>query len=109
VPRQPEPPPLPPKSYEAKGRRDPFRSLATTEGPATGLTVASVKLVGIVQGREGPLALVETSDGVGYILRVGDLIGDGKVLEIGTDSVRFSVTRRPGEAPTRVLVRMRAD
>jgi Tfp pilus assembly protein PilP len=71
--------------------------------------VASVKLVGIVQGRQGPLALVETPDGLGYILRTGDLLGDGKVLEIGVDSVVFSVTRRPDEAPSRVVVRLRTD
>jgi hypothetical protein len=53
--------------------------------------------------------LVETPDGLGYILRVGDLIGDGKVLEIGSESVTFNVTRRPGEAPSRVVVRFRTE
>ena len=101
-------PPLAQKAYEVKGRRDPFRSLGATEGPK-GLTVASVKLVGIVQGRGGPLALVETPDGLGYILHGGDLIGDGKVFEIGSDSVTFNVTGRPGEAPSRVVLRLKTD
>lgn len=109
LPKAPELPPLAPKAYEVKGRRDPFRSLGgATEGPK-GLTVASVKLVGIIQGRGGPLALVETPDGLGYILRTGDLIGDGKLLEIGSDSVTFNVTSRPGEAPRRVVLRFKED
>ena len=101
-------PPLPPRPYEAKGRRDPFRSLGATEG-SKGTTVGSVTLVGIIQGRQGPLALVETPDGVGYILRPGDRIGDGMVLEIGLESVTFTVPRRPEEAPSRVVVRLRTD
>ena len=95
LPKVPEVKPLPPLTYEAKGRPDPFRSIAGREsGESKGLTVASVKLVGIVQGRQGPLALVETPDGLGYIVKPGDIVGDGKVSEIGRDSVTFLVGRR---------------
>lgn len=95
LPKIPEVKPLPPVAYEAKGRPDPFRSLAGRDsGESKGLTVASVKLVGVIQGREGSLALVETPDGLGYIVKIGDVVGDGKVAEIGRDSVTFQVGRR---------------
>jgi Tfp pilus assembly protein PilP len=95
LPKIPEVKPLAPLAYEPKGRPDPFRSLAGRDsGESKGLTVASVKLVGIIQGRQGPLALVETSDGLGYIVKPGDVVGDGKVAEIGRDSVTFQVARR---------------
>ena len=95
LPKIPEVKPLPPATYEAKGRPDPFRSLAGRDsGESKGLTVASAKLVGVIQGRQGPLALVETPDGLGYIVKIGDVVGDGKVAEIGRDSVTFEVGRR---------------
>ena len=95
LPKAPEVKPLPPIAYEAKGRQDPFRSLAGRDtAESKGLTVASIKLVGVVQGRQGPLALVETPDGLGYIVKPGDVVGDGKVAEIGRDSVTFELGRR---------------
>lgn len=107
-PKELELPPLSPKPYEAKGRRDPFRPLGIAEAPKA-LAIDTVKLVGIVQGRTGPLALAETPAGLGYILQPGDVIGEARVLEITLDSVTFSVTRRPGEAPSRVVLRLKAD
>ena len=79
-----------------------------TEGPK-GLTVTSLKLVGIIQGRQGLMALMETPDGLGYILRAGDVIGDGRVLEIGSESVTFGVIRRAGEPPSRVVIPLKRD
>lgn len=108
MPKEPELPPLPAIAYEPKGRRDPFASLAGIEG-AKGLTIASVKLVGIVDGRQGRLALIEAPDGLGYILRNGDLLGDGRVVEIGRDNVTFAVSARPGLPSTRVVLRLRTE
>lgn len=108
MPKEPEFPPLPAVSYNPKGRRDPFASLAATEG-SKALSVASVKLVGILEGRRGRLALVEAPDGLGYILRNGDLIGDGRVVEIGRDNVAFAVAQRPGLPTTRLVLRLRTE
>ena len=79
-----------------------------TEGPK-GLTVTSLKLVGIIQGRQGLMALMETPDGLGYILRAGDVIGDGRVLEVGSESVTLGVIRRAGEPPSRVVIPLKRD
>jgi Tfp pilus assembly protein PilP len=95
-------------SYEPKGRRDPFEQLEVTGG-AKGLTVSSTKLTGIVQSRRGTLALLEGADGIGYILRPGDTLGDGRLLEVGSDRAVFSVMPRPGAPPTRVTLRLRTD
>lgn len=105
MPKDPEVKPLAPLAYDPKGRRDPFASPVAVEGPK-GLTVASVKLVGIVHGRQERLALVEAPDGLGYILRNGDQIGDGRVVEIGRDSLTFLVAGRAGVPPTSVVRRL---
>jgi len=108
MPKEPEVKPLEPLAYNPKGRRDPFASLATAEG-AKGLTAASVRLVGIVHGRQGRLALVEAPDGLGYILKAGDQMGDGRVVDIGRDSLTFSVAARPGLPPIPVVKRLRTE
>ena len=108
MPKEPEVKRLEPLAYNPKGRRDPFASLATAEG-AKGLTAASVRLVGIVHGRQGRLALVEAPDGLGYILKTGDQMGDGRVVDIGRDSLTFSVAARPGLPPTPVVKRLRTE
>ncbi len=103
-----EPQAPPAVKYDAKGRRDPFENLEVREG-ASGPTLASAKLTGIVRGSQGPLALVETSDGLGYILKPGDTLGDGRLLEIGSDSVVFRIAVRTGSTTDRVVLRLPGD
>jgi hypothetical protein len=55
------------------------------------------------------MARVEDPAGLGYILRPGDPIGDGRVEEIGVDSVTFSVTRGAGQPPTRTVLKLKTD
>jgi Tfp pilus assembly protein PilP len=105
VPALPEPVT---STYDPKGRRDPFVVVERGEGPA-GQSVASARLTGIVRG-QNILALVETQDGIGYILRTGDTLFDGRVVEIGSDSIVFAVTAKPGSAtPNRVVLRLAAN
>ena len=108
APKEPDPgPALPPIQYEAKARRDPFAPLVIASG-GKGLTIGSAKLVGVIAGPES-LALVETTEGIGYILKAGDTLGDGRVTEIGTDSVSFAVSPKPGEKAGTVTLRLRTD
>jgi hypothetical protein len=98
--------------YEIRNRRDPFQNLelAVKEREAAGgFSIAATKLTGIVQGRGTPLALVETSEGHGYILKPGDTLGDGRVVEIGRDSVVFAVTPRPGAPSNRIVLKITTD
>jgi hypothetical protein len=95
--------------YDPKNRRDPLMSLDATSGPK-GLEVATTKLTGIVRGAGTTLALVETQDGIGYILKPGDTLGDGRLVEIGADNVIFSVGAKPGSPSTnRVVLKLAAN
>lgn len=108
APKEPDPgPALAPISYDAKSRRDPFAPLVVATG-SKGLTIGSAKLVGIIAGPQ-PLALVETAEGIGYILKAGDTLGDGRVTEISADSVSFAVAPKPGEQGGIVTLRLRTD
>jgi len=101
-------PPLPPIPYEAKQRRDPFSPVVVSQA-GKGLQVGSVKLAGVIQGRQSLLALVEAPDGIGYILKPGDTLGDGRVTQITADSVSFSVAGPPGQKQSAVTLRLRTD
>jgi hypothetical protein len=93
--------------YEPKGRRDPFEALDGAVGASGGGSlVSTAKLTGIVRSTRATLALVETPEGIGYILKPGDTLGDGRLLEIGSDSVVFQVAQKPGEPTNRVVLRM---
>jgi hypothetical protein len=105
IPPLPEPPHL---EYDSRGRRDPFESLEVREG-ASGPTVASARLTGIVRSGQDLLALVETADGLGYILKPGDTLGDGRLVEIGSDSVVFRVPARTGSTTDRVVLKLPGD
>lgn len=89
--------------YTRRGRRDPFEPLEGAQG--VGLVVASAKLRGIVRGGV-TRALIETPDGVGYIMKPGDTLGDGRLLEIGADSVVFRVPPRRGATTDLVVLRL---
>jgi len=91
--------------YEANGRRDPFE-VYQVRGGSDGLTIASTRLTGIVRNSGSALALLEAPDGIGYILRPGDTLGDGRLMDIGLDNVVFAVTAKPGAPTTRVVLRL---
>jgi len=108
MPRTPEPgPPLPPLVYEARGRRDPFAPVQVVK-EKTGLEVGTVKLVGIISGSK-PLALAETPDGLGYILKQGDVLGNGRVTEVTANSVTFAISGRAAERETSLTLRIGRD
>jgi hypothetical protein len=94
-------------TYDPKGRRDPFIALDLTGGPK-GLEVSTTKLTGIVRSARTTLALVETQEGIGYILKPGDTLGDGRLMEIGADNVVFAVAK-PGSPTNRVVLKLAAN
>jgi hypothetical protein len=91
--------------YEAKGRRDPFEVYELREGSG-GLLISSTRLTGIVRNSRSALALVEAPDGIGYIVRPGDTLGDGTLTDIGLDTVVFAVAAKPGAPATRVVLKL---
>jgi Tfp pilus assembly protein PilP len=100
--------PLPPMAYDAKNRRDPFSPVSLAM-EAKGFNVRVSRLVGVVRGRQETLALVEGPDGVGYILRNGDGLGNGTVTRITDTTVTFAVAAQRGQGPTTVTLRLVMD
>jgi pilus assembly protein FimV len=95
-------------SYEAAGRRDPFESLESRLG-SDRASVANAKLTGVIHSGAMPLALVETSDGIGYILKPGDTLADGRLIEIGPSVAVFSIAPKPGTTNNRVVLKLASD
>lgn len=99
----------PPKvTYDSKGRRDPFET-GQREGTTAPNMIASAKLTGIVRSASGTLALIETPDGLGYILRPGDTLGEGRLVEINRNNVVFSLPPRPGATTNRVVLTLPSE
>ena len=96
---------LPPIAYEPKGRRDPFTPIFVGKDNV-GLSVSAVKLTGVVGGGGGLMALVEAPDGIGYILKPGDALGDGRVTGITPTSVTFAVQARGSQSASSLTLRL---
>ena len=94
--------------YDPAGRRDPFESLEARVG-SNRSTVSTARLTGVIHSGMTAFALVETSDGIGYILKAGDTLADGRLLEIGASAAVFSVAPKPGMANNRVVLRLASD
>jgi hypothetical protein len=77
--------------YSGFGRRDPFASLLTGRFGATGendlLDVGEISLVGVVWGEDDTFALVQDTRDRAHVLRVGDRVVNGKVIEITRSSM----------------------
>jgi Tfp pilus assembly protein PilP len=95
---------VPSYKYEAKGRRDPFRSLdvsatvlastaPTIRVPGLkGQLVSEINLAGIVKSKNQCMAMATGYRGKTYFLQQNDDLYDGKVIEIKSDAVIFSQT-----------------
>lgn len=94
--------------YDPQGRRDPFRSLIgptprlsrenAPPGPP-GFMIDELDLQGVVQTRQGYVAMVRGPDNTGYLIREGDKVFDGEVVRVTANSVVF---RQAVNDPTRI-------
>ena len=100
-------PTLPPLTYQANGRRDPFVPISPAKD-RPGLSLAAMKLAGVVQGR-ALVALIEAPNGMGYILKRGDVLGDDRVTDVTPSSVTFAVAAKPGQPATILTLRLAGD
>lgn len=73
--------------YDARGRRDPFRSVLDTVKskerladlpPLQRVEIIDLKLTAIVWGSMGASAMIKTPDGKGYTVKAGTLVGPNK-------------------------------
>ena len=97
---QPAPPPSDDEEgrmyvYDPAGRRDPFKSLLVRESNRggtrppgiPGLSVDEIELQGLWKTRSGWIAQVRGSDNRSYLLRKGDLLFDGEVLDVRDNEI----------------------
>ena len=90
--------------YSAEGRRDPFRDLLAgrdveEQGPVTGISqmsVDNVNLIGIVKIEGKFIAIINSSKGFPFNIRVNDRLADGFVLSIEERRVVFRKTKERG-------------
>lgn len=93
-----------PYRYQARGLRDPFTLPAEVRAPTAGAenvpplerhAISDFRLVAVVKGARGSYAMVTTTEGKGYTLRVGTRIGPdgGRVRQISKNSVIVEVVR----------------
>lgn len=77
--------------YEAGDRRDPFRPL--TDADEMGPRFEALSLQGIIYatGRGRSVALIADAGGQVYRARVGDLVGNSRVVEISPTRVIMAV------------------
>jgi len=85
--------------YNPEGRRDPFRSpllgLQAKRKKTTGLTplqkrsLSELKVIGIIWSGDEYVAMIETPDGKGYVVRKGTPVGPdgGVVTKITKDAI----------------------
>ncbi len=85
-------------TYEVSGRRDPFRSLLVrntvdrdrVRPPGlAGVMVDEIELQGTVRTKGGWLAMVRAADNRSYLIRKGQALFDGEVIEITAVEVIF--------------------
>jgi type IV pilus assembly protein PilP len=100
--------------YDPAGRRDPFKSLLVRERSResrppglAGLSVDELELQGIWKTRSGWLAQVRGSDNKSYLLRKGDVLFDGEVLDVKTNelTLRQNVNDPQSVKPFRDIVK----
>jgi Tfp pilus assembly protein PilP len=82
--------------YRAGGRRDPFVPLIGSElaagGQVSQLSVENIRLIGILWGEKGYYGLVKDGQNNGYILKKGDKVAGGRVVDINRKGIIFEIT-----------------
>jgi type IV pilus assembly protein PilQ len=93
-----------PSTYDASGRRDPFKNLLggkelkekTDIGGVPQLYIDDVNLIGIVKYKTRFTAVLSGPQGFPYYFEVGDKLSDGFILSIGDTQVILRKTNERG-------------
>jgi Tfp pilus assembly protein PilP len=96
-------------SYDAAGRRDPFRDLlggqaikeSHASGDPAGMAVEEIQIVGVIKAKGAFRALIAVTDGFPLTAREGDRFADGYILSIREGEVVFRKTHERGVPLTR--------
>jgi hypothetical protein len=83
---------LSPAIYDGEGRRDPFDPLTLESSPESGPRFETLRLTGVFLGSPGnSLAVLEDPTRRGHFLRVGERIGEARLVQIQPQSAVFEV------------------
>jgi hypothetical protein len=91
-------------TYDASGRRDPFKNLLggkelkekTTVGGTPQLFIDDISLIGIVKFKTRYTAVLSGPQGFPYYFEVGDKLSDGFIISISETQVIFRKTNERG-------------
>ena len=87
------PPGMGTASYDGAARRDPFVPLTAELGESEGPRFDSLRLTGVFLGTPGnSLVVLEDPARRGHFLRVGQSIGNARLIEIRPQSAVFQIT-----------------
>lgn len=83
---------LAPAIYDGGARRDPFDPLTLENSPETGPRFEALRLTGVFLGSPGnSLVVLEDPTRRGHFLRVGERIGEARLVQIQPESAVFEV------------------
>ena len=81
-----------PATYGAEGRRDPFAPLTSGADPGDGPRFEQLTLTGIFLGSSGTsIAVLEDPLKRGHFVRVGETIGNARLLALHSHSADFEI------------------
>lgn len=79
-------------SFKSKYRRDPFISVLELQREGLNeIEIETASYYGMIQGKNGKMALFKDATGLGYVFYEGQKIKDGVLLKIEQDSVVFKL------------------
>jgi hypothetical protein len=83
---------LEPAIYDAGARRDPFAPLTVADDIDTGPRFETLRLTGVFLGAPGnSLVVLEDPTRRGHFLRVGERLGQARLIQIMPDGAAFDV------------------
>jgi hypothetical protein len=83
---------LAPAIYDGEGRRDPFDPLTLESSPESGPRFEALRLTGVFLGSPGnSLVVLEDPTRRGHFLRVGERLGEARLVQIQPQSAVFEV------------------
>ncbi len=79
-------------TYKSKYRRDPFTSVLELQREGLNeIEIETASYFGMIQGKNGKMALFKDATGMGYVFYEGQKIKNGVLLRIDQDSVIFKL------------------
>ncbi len=79
-------------TYKSKYRRDPFTSVLELQREGLNeIEIETARYFGMIQGKNGKMALFKDATGMGYVFYEGQKIKNGVLLRIDQDSVIFKL------------------